>query len=241
MGGPGSGRRKAAETVARTMESQAETQLVDTPPVAPSATELKDVTQPTGSPLRVQGEGEQSFYNAQRDKYLEEFKFDAISDLADLDALLMHELLDFRYSTQLSSGRSYEGLFLTYAAEEQLRQNKIAEAKVIGEIKKNLGLSRTARDAQKGTTAEYLTQLRIRAREFGIHRNTQVTRALALMNELSSIVGTYDRSNDFERAKTGFESEAEILTWVREEMIPKFHDVDAEFRANGQKNWVGTI
>ena len=61
------------------------------------------------------------------------------------------------------------------------------------------------------------------------------------MNELSSIVGTYDRANETERRKVGFESELEIVAWVRDKMIPKFRKIDEEFRKTQQRYWVGTL
>jgi len=204
------------------------------------AIELRAVKQPTGSELKVQGRDEEKFYNAQKSKYLKENKFDAITDLADLDALLMHELLDFRYSTQLASGKNYEGLFLNYAAEEQLRQNKLAEAKVIGEIKRNLALNRASRDASQGSTADYIADLLRRAKEFGINRDNQIVTAIVLANELKSIVETFDRSNDVEKRVVGIETVDDIVQWVREQFIPRFDAVDLAFREN-QKLWKGTL
>jgi thymidylate synthase len=236
MGGPGSGRRKQAETIAKSMEQN----MAQVTTGSPAPIELREVTQPTGSVLKVQGRDEEKFYNAQKRKYLAENKFDAITDLADLDALLMHELLDFRYSTQLASGKNYEGLFLNYAAEEQLRQNKLAEAKVIGEIKKNLALNRAARDASQGSTADYISDLLKRAKEFGINRDNQIVKAIVLAQELKSVVETFDRSNDTEKRVVGIESEADIVQWVREKFIPGFDAVDLAFREN-QKLWKGTL
>ena len=76
-----------------------------------------------------------------------------------------------------------------------------------------------------------------RAKLFGLHRENQLNVALALMNELSGIVGAYDRADEEERKKLGFETEGHILTWVREHMLPKFHEVDAYFIENEQKLW----
>lgn len=236
MGGPGSGRRKAAQTIAQNLERDMANVTVGDLPVI----ELRVVKQPTGSELKVQGRDEEKFYNQQKRKYLDENKFDAISDLADLDALLMHELLDFRYSTQLASGKNYEGLFLNYAAEEQLRQNKLAEAKVIGELKRQLALNRASRDASQGSTADYIADLLKRAKEFGVNRDNQIMRAIVLANELRSIVETYDRSNLTERRVVGIESEEDIVTWVRETFIPQFAAVDLAFREN-QRLWKGTL
>lgn len=239
MGGPGSGRKKTAETIQREMEAQEAVATAAGLPPAPMIV-LTKVTQPTGSTIEVQGAQEAIFYDAQKTKYLHENKFDAVSDLADLDALLMHELLDFRYTSQLASGKSYEGLFLEYRAEEQLRQNKISEAKVIGDIKRQLGLNRASRDASAGSTADYIKNLLVRAKSFGVNRDRQIMKAVVLANELKSIVQTYDRSNDTEKRVVGIETEADIVAWVRAQFIPGFDAVDLAFREN-QRLWVGQL
>lgn len=236
MGGPGSGRKKAAVTVAENLaRDMAQVGTGSLP-----AIELRVVKQPTGSELKVQGRDEEKFYNQQKNKYLKENRFDAVSDLADLDALLMHELLDFRYSTQLASGMNYEGLFLNYAAEEQLRQNKLAEARVIGDLKRSLALNRASRDASQGSTADYIADLLKRAKEFGVNRDNQIVKAIVLANELRSIVETFDRSNDVERRVVGIESADDIVQWVRDVFIPGFDSVDQAFRQN-QRLWKGTL
>lgn len=236
MGGPGSGRRKRAETVAKELgQEQAQTL-----PSSTATQALVEVSQPTGSKIKVRGKDEATFYNAQRKKYLAENKFEDVADLADLDALLMHELLDFRYTTQLSSGQSYEGLFLNHAQEEQLRQNKLAEARVIADLKRQLGLARASRDASQGSTADYIQELLRRAKEFGVNRDNQIAKAIPLAMELKSIVETFDRSNDTEKRVVGIEDEADIVQWVRERFIPEFDAVDLAFRLN-QRLWVGQL
>ncbi len=237
MGGPGSGRRKSAETIGAQMDQQTASATVAFQSAAP---QLLTVTQPTGSDLKVQGKGEQQFYNRQKSLYLAQNKFEDVADLADLDALLMHELLDFRYSTQLASGETYDGIGLVYAAEEQLRQNKLAEAKVIGELKRQLGLTRASRDASTGSTADYIKELLKRAKEFGVNRNNQVVTAITLAMELTSIVETYDRSNTVERQVVGIEDEKDIVAWVRDTFIPGFAAVDLAFRES-QTLWRGTL
>lgn len=238
MGGPGSGRRKSAETIGAQMGEQMAT--VNVGSTNPPPPQLLTVTQPTGSDLKVQGKVEQQYYNRQKKLYLEQNKFEDVSDLADLDALLMHELLDFRYSTQLASGETYDGISLVYAAEEQLRQNKLAEAKVIGELKRQLGLTRASRDASSGSTADYIKELLKRAKEFGVNRDNQIVKAITLAMELTSIVETYDRSNTVERQVVGIEDEKDIVDWVRKTFIPGFAAVDLAFRES-QRLWRGTL
>ena len=236
MGGPGSGRRKAIKRDTAVPPTDEPIEAAGTDLLKP----LPRVTQPTGGTIEVQDDLEKTFYDGQHAKYLEENKFTS-SDLTDLDSLLLQELLDYRWTRQLASLKDYDGRFLSVGAEEQLRRNKNDAARIVSGLKVNLGLTRASRNAQEASTSEYLNQLRIRAKEFGIHRNTQAVSAITLMNELSSIVGTYDRANETERRKVGFESELEIVAWVRDKMIPKFRKIDEEFRKTQQRYWVGTL
>jgi hypothetical protein len=54
-----------------------------------------------------------------------------------------------------------------------------------------------------------------------MHREKQLTTSLTLMKELFTIVGAFDRSDDEERRKIGFESEHDILEWIRHTMKPR--------------------
>lgn len=201
---------------------------------------LVKVTQPTGSTIEVQGPDEKKYYEGQKRKYLQENKFTAVTDLAELDKILFMELLDYRWTTWMARGKDYDGAWLSPAQEEQYRRNKNDAARITLDLKGKLGLTRDARTASEGSVPEYLEILRKRAKEFGVFRNNQIVKAIVLAKELKSIVLTYDRSNDVERRTVGIETEADIVQWVRETFIPQFESVDEQFRKE-QKLWVGTL
>lgn len=233
MGGPGSGRRKALDSVAPS---------APTVSVTTGAAKTKKritVSQPSGTKLEVLTQTEKTTYEIKRDLYMKEFRFTSSSDLADLDRLLLQELLDFRWSTQLVSGEDYEGRALAPVIEEQLRRNKNDAAKIISQVKFDLGMNRAARDATMDSPSEYISTLLKRAKEFGVHRNNQVVEALRLIKDLETVVGTYDRSNETERRKIGFESDEDIVEYVRSEIIPRFNKVDEEWQKSTQKYWEG--
>lgn len=202
---------------------------------------LIKVRQLNGQELQVQGAVEQAFYDGQRGKYLAENVFTVTSDLADLDRLLFLELLDFRWRTWLSSGRDYDG-FLTPQQEEQIRKNLKENAPLISQVKNDLGLTKSMRDKEKAeSVGAYLMELKVRAREHGIRREKELARALCLIKELFSLVGTYDRSNALERGKMNLDSPDDILDWIRSHMKPEFDAIDEYFRNNSQKFWVGKL
>ena len=202
---------------------------------------LRKVRQINNQVLEVQGDVEKTFYDTQKRKYLAENKFTAIADLTDLDRLLILELLVFRWSNWLASGRDYEN-FLTAGQEEQLRKSLKETSPQISQIKNDLGLTKTQRDKEQAeSVGAYINELKIRAKEHGVRREKQLTKALCLIEELSSLVGTFDRSNKLERSKIGLETEADIVDWVRTSMLPEYREIDEYFRQHSQRFWVGRI
>lgn len=205
---------------------------------------LETVLTVTGEHLQVQGAKEASFYDQRRDNYLTQNAFTETSDLADLDRLLFLELMSFRWMTWLSSGKDYDGDPLSVGAEEAVRKNLKESSPLISQVKADLGLTKSIRDKEKAdSVGGYLVELKKRAKQLGIHRENQLDVALTLFNELSSIVTTFDRSNELERQKTGFETEADIVDWIRSLALPRYAAVDEHFRnrPDGQRYWVGTL
>ncbi len=189
--------------------------------------------------MHVQSRDEAKFYSGQQQKYLAEHKFTAITDLLDLDRLLFFELLNHRATVQLSSGRNALGHTLTLSEEADCRRAIKEAAPQISSLKNDLGMTKSQRDKEQyESVGSYLVQLRARAAEFGVHRQNQVTKALALINELYSLVGAYDRSDESERQKLGLESADDILEWIRTVMRPEFDAIDQHFRQNQQRTWI---
>lgn len=194
----------------------------------------------SGETIRVLGEVEARWFNATRDSYMQQLHFTETTDLRDLDRLLLLELMLFRWTQQLAAGQDYIGMEID---EEKVRKNIREYSEATTKIKEAMGLTKRARDdaANSGDFSTWITDLKMRARAFGIHREKQLTAALVLMNELLSIVSAYDRSDAEEREKLGFESEAEIVDWIRTTMAPEFQAIDEHFREHDQKYWIRSM
>lgn len=211
-----------------------------TAPTLPGV-QLQTVTTVSGYQIEVMGRGEANYYNAQKRKYTSENKFTQVADITDLDRLLFMELMVFRWTGWLASGKDYDGL-LAPSQEEQARKNIKEMAPLISGVKNDLGLTKSQRDKEAfESVGQYLTDLKARAKEHGVRREKQLTTAICLIKELFSLVGTFDRSNQLERTKIGLETEADILDWIRHHMKPEFDAVDEYFRTNQQKFWVRKI
>jgi len=214
------------------------------PPIEPSGivtslggANLIDVQLVSGKTSKVMTELEAEWFNETRDSYLAQTKFTETTDLRDLDRLLVMELMMFRWTQWLSAGVDYEG-FETPA--EAVRRNIKEYSDQINKVKESMGLNKRARDdaANDGNFAQWLSDLKARAKIFGVHREKQLQVALTLFNQLSGIVNTFDRGDAEERAKAGFESEEKIVEWIRKVAIPRYHEVDAHFRENEQRYWI---
>lgn len=198
-----------------------------------------DVTTPSGKKLRVLGQIEKDFYEDQAKQYLAENDFTNTSDLLDLDRLLFYELIVYRMTWWLGAGVDYDNFAIDRSG---LQRNLKETSEQLSRVKADLGLTKSARDkAQAESVGAYLVELKQRAKEFGVHREKQLTKGITLCKQLFAIVGSFDRADEIERGKLGFETEAEILAWIRDVMQPEFDEVDAHFRANQQKYWVRKV
>ncbi len=199
-----------------------------------------EVSMVSGEALRVLGDVEARWFDATRDSYTEQLHFTETTDLRDLDRLLVLELMIFRWTQQLAAGQDYIGMEID---EEKIRKNIREYSDAVTKIKESMGLTKRARDdaANSGDFATWIADLKIRAKAFGVHREHQLSTGLILFNELISIVTAYDRSDEEERMKLGWESEHEIVEWIRNTLIPEFQAVDEHFRKNEQRYWVRDI
>jgi hypothetical protein len=204
----------------------------------PTAVSLYRVTTPSGQFIEVLGAAERDFYEGQCRSYMAQNLFTNTSDLMDLDRLIFLELLIYRATSWIGRGQDYDGLPLSDSGEVAQRRSLKETSTLISVIKNDLGLTKSQRDKDAySSVGTYITALKQRAREFGIHREKQVATAITLNKQLFAILGAYDRSDEVERKKIGFENADEILDWIRTVMIPEFDAVDAHFIEHTQKYW----
>lgn len=195
---------------------------------------LFTVTTPSGSDLHLQTQEEADWYESRRDRYLSDNKFTMMSDLQDLDRLLMLEVLSYRWGLWMAQGFDY-----VYArVDEGQLKNNIKEYSVeIRLLKQSLGIDKSTRDRDKGESlSDYTANLLERAKEFGYHRNQQYELAVTKFYELRSMVMTYDRCDEEERALLDLSPEV-ILEWIRTVAIKEWDEMSESFRKN-QSMWV---
>ena len=198
---------------------------------------LFTVDTPSNSDLHLQTQEEADWYESRRDRYMSDNKFPNISDLQDLDRLLMLEVLSYRWGLWMAQGFDY-----VYArVDEGQLKNNIKEYSVeIRLLKQSLGIDKATRDKEKGESlSDYTSNLLNRAKEFGYHRNNQYELAVTKMYEMRSMVMTYDRCDEEERALLDL-SPDKIIDWIREKVVKDWDDTSEAFRKN-QAMWVRSM
>ena len=191
----------------------------------------------SGKDATVQTDQEADWFIQTRDSYTTQLKFTETTDLIDLDRLLILELMVFRFTQHLAQGHDYDHDMLN---EKQMLADLKLYSDQINKVKESMGLNKKSRDdaANEGNFSAWLSDLKSRAKIFGVHREKQLTKSLTLMQELSTVIGAYDRADEDERRKLGFETPEVIVDWIRETMLPEFHALDAYFREHEQRYWV---
>lgn len=191
----------------------------------------------SGRPIQVMTADEAAWLTETRDLYIGQTRFSDVTDLRDIDRLLALELMVFRLTKYLGSGMDYFG---DEVDAPRLSQDLKSFSDQINKIKQTMGLAKSVRDAaaNDGNFATWFENAKQRATVFKVHRQEQLGKTLALFEELSAIVGSYDRADKEEREKLGFTSETDILDWIRNTAIPEYRELDRFFQENVQSLWV---
>jgi hypothetical protein len=203
----------------------------------PYGYQLYTVSTPSGSDLHLQTQEEADWYESRRDRYLTDNIFTNVSDLQDLDRLLMLEVLSYRWGLWMAQGFDY-----VYArVDEGQLKNNIKEYSVeIRLLKQSLGIDKSTRDKDKGESlSDYTTNLLRRAKEFGYHRNEQYELAVTKFYELRTMVTTFDRCDDEERSLLDLSHDS-IFEWIRENVIKPWDEMSDAFRKS-QSMWIRSM
>lgn len=191
----------------------------------------------SGKVVTVMTDIEAEWFEETRDAYEHELKFTERTDLVDLDRLLVLELMIFRWTQWIASNVDYDGDMVD---DKKLTADIKLYSDQLNKVKESMGLNKKSRDdsANEGNFSAWLDDLKSRAKIFGIHRQKQLTKALALMNELSAVLGAFDRSDEEERRKLGLDDEKAVVAWIRTTMLPEYKALDEFFRENEHRYWV---
>jgi len=192
------------------------------------------VEAPSGALFHVLVEAERDYYEDVANRYMADNQFINISDVQDLDRVLMMELLIYRWSSWLTNETDYQGLQVDPLALNKSIKDFSSEVRL---VKKSLGMDKATREKDKGeSTQVYLDNLNVRAKAFGIMRNNQHAKTIELFMDLKALMEFHENCTPIERKENSVAVE-DIMEWIKEIAIPEFDSIDIEFRKE-QTMWI---
>lgn len=226
-------------TILDELEPEEEGEPEEGDPDAPDAVipeaDQRSVTLPSGGVFFVD-KRETSYFEERVRRYLSDNHFTNVADLATLDQVLIIELLVWRWGIWVSQQKDYWG----DPIDEKGYGRQIKDlAGELRQLKAALGIDKVSRDKQRGEESvdKYLANLRVRAKEFGVLRESQLAKGMELFNELMSLVVLYYNSTDDERREMHVKAD-DILEWIHETAIPEYQKIDAYFKKHKQRMWI---
>jgi hypothetical protein len=206
--------------------------------IFPDADDAVEVVAPSGATFHVLTEAERDYFDNITAKYQQDNKFTNVTDLQDLDRILMMELMVQRWNVWLSMEKDYWG--------DNIDQTKLQKwitdfSKEIRATKQSLGIDKSSRDKDKGESiAAYIENVRLRGREFGVMRNEQAVKSITLFQQLIALITFYEKGDEEEK-KEFKKNWEDIYAWLKDTAIPEFQEIDKNFRETNQKYWIRSL
>lgn len=197
-----------------------------------------EVVAPSGSKFFLLTQDEADYFVERAHRYETQLKLTNVSDLQDLDRVMFMETLVWRWGSWLSQESDYWG-----GVVDQAKLNKTVSeySNELRQLKKTLGIDKNTRERDKGeSVVDYIENLRLRAKEFGVMREKQLTKAITLFQELKALVTLYENCDIKEREEQNVEIN-DVLEWIQKIAIPEFDEVDTYFQIHNQKTWIKTL
>jgi hypothetical protein len=193
------------------------------------------VTLPSGAELNVLATAEVDYVNERVRLYNEEFRWTNVSDIQDVDRIVLYELMIYRWGLWVSLQKDY---FDEPVNEQSLRKSINDYSAELRQIKRSLGMDKASRDRERGESIpDYLDNLRKRALEFGVNRNKMMDKGIELAMQAISLAQLWANCTEDERIEQVCTGD-DVAKWLFEHFTPEFMAVDKAFREGQQKYWV---
>lgn len=142
---------------------------------------------PSGGTYHVLTNMEKQFFEDKVKRYMDEFHFTNISDLSEVDRIVVGEVIHHRWSAWISKGRDYFGEEINSTTLSRSANDISHEVR---QLKKNLGMDKVTRDKVSGDDSipAYWDALLRRAKEFGYMRNEQAVQAITSMMRIDALL-----------------------------------------------------
>lgn len=190
---------------------------------------------PSGATYSVLTDGEEHYLRDKIERYLSDNHFVNVSDMLDIDRMIVFELLIHRWTLWISRGRDYY--------DEDVNTKQLADmvkdySTEVRQLKRSLGVDKASRERTRGddSVAALWENLKRRAGEFGYMRNEQFTQVITSFQRIKAMVTFHDKCDEVERKENACTVE-DVVDVLREE-IAKFDRIDEKFRFGKQALWI---
>lgn len=195
------------------------------------------VQTPSGGIFYLLTAEEARYFEDRSKRYTLEYRYSDVSDLQDVDRLLIMETMVWRWGLWLSREQDYWGAAID---SNGLKRHVGEYAKEIRQLKKLMGMDATSRQKSKGESiADLWDNLCKRAKEFGVHRNDQAIEAITLFMEIRDFYTTMNNCTPDEQQENNCTPE-KFIEWIGTHIIPKFEELEADGRAR-QALWIREV
>lgn len=193
------------------------------------------VNLPSGAIHYVLTDEEERYLRDRITRYLSDNHFVNVSDVQDIDKMIVFELLIHRWSLWLSKGRNYYDEDINIKQYSEMTHSYSTEVR---QLKKALGVDKTTRDRTRGddSLASLWSNLQRRAAEFGYKRNEEFVQTITSFQRLKAILTFHDNADEIERKENACEM-TDVIEILREE-IRKFDEIDEKFKFEKQTLWI---
>jgi hypothetical protein len=193
------------------------------------------VSLPSGAVYYVLTSHEEHYLLDKIERYLTDNHFVNVSDVQDIDRMIVFELLIHRWTLWLSKGRDYFNEDINIKQYSEMAHGYSTEVR---QLKKSLGVDKSTRDRTRGddSVAALWDNLARRAKEFGYKRNEEAVAAITAMQRIKAMLQFHANCDETERKENRCET-ADVLEVINDE-VSKFDAIDEAFRHNVQTYWV---
>jgi hypothetical protein len=190
---------------------------------------------PSGATYYVITNEEHDYLVDRISRYLNDNHFVNVSDVQDIDKMIVFELLIHRWSSWMSRGRDYFDEDINVKQYSDMAKEYSVEVR---QLKKALGVDKNSRDRTRGddSIASLWANLQRRAAEFGYKRNEELVQTITSFQRLKAMVTFHDNCDALERKENACEIE-DVLEVLRDE-IKKFDAIDENFKFQQQTLWI---
>jgi hypothetical protein len=190
---------------------------------------------PSGAVYYVLTDGEENYLRDRIQRYLSDNHFVNVSDVQDIDKMIVFELLIHRWTMWLSRGRDYYNDDINIKQYAEMVNSYSTEVR---QLKKALGVDKATRDRTRGddSIAAHWDNLTRRAKEFGYMRNEQFAQTITSFQRIKAMLQFHRNCDATERKENHCEME-DVIDVIEEEIF-KFDAIDEKFRFERQALWV---